>query len=48
MSDFSDAVNAAPSKTAMQKILDAVERIGNSVPHPVVILLNLIAIVMAL
>jgi aminobenzoyl-glutamate transport protein len=48
MSDFSDAVNAAPSKTAMQKILDAVERIGNSVPHPVVIFLILIAAVMVL
>jgi aminobenzoyl-glutamate transport protein len=48
MSDISDAVNAAPSKTAMQKILDAVERIGNSVPHPVVIFLILIAAVMVL
>jgi len=48
MSDFSDAVKAAPSKTATQKILDAVERIGNSVPHPVVIFLILIAAVMVL
>ena len=48
MSDNSDALKAAPSKTAMQKILDAVERIGNSVPHPVVIFLILIAVVMVL
>jgi aminobenzoyl-glutamate transport protein len=32
------------SKTAMQKILDTVERVGNSVPHPVAIFLILIAV----
>jgi aminobenzoyl-glutamate transport protein len=42
---MSAAQNTQVSKTAMQKVLDAVERIGNSVPHPVVIFLILIAIV---
>ncbi len=32
----------------MQKILDTVERVGNSVPHPIVIFLILIAIVLVL
>lgn len=31
---------------AMQKILDVVERVGNKVPHPVIIFLGLIAIVL--
>ncbi|MFO0872362.1 MAG: AbgT family transporter [Phycisphaerales bacterium] len=35
-------------KTAMQKVLDVVERVGNKVPHPVVIFLVLIAIVVVL
>ena len=48
MSQSSEAVKAETSKTAMQKILDAVERVGNSVPHPVVIFLILIAVVMVL
>ena len=39
--------NAAP-KTAMQKLLDGVESVGNMVPHPVVIFLILIGIVIAL
>jgi len=39
--------NAAP-KTAMQRFLDGVERVGNMVPHPVVIFLILIVIVMVL
>ena len=39
--------NAAP-KTTMQKFLDGVERVGNMVPHPVVIFLILIAIVIVL
>jgi aminobenzoyl-glutamate transport protein len=38
---------AAP-KTAMQKILDAVERVGNRVPHPVMIFVYLIGFVIAL
>ena len=35
-------------KTAMQRILDVVERVGNAVPHPVVIFVILIGIVIAL
>ena len=34
--------------TVMQRILDVVERVGNKVPHPVIIFLILIAIVMVL
>jgi aminobenzoyl-glutamate transport protein len=37
-----------PSKTAMQRFLDGVEKVGNMVPHPVVIFLILIAAVMVL
>jgi aminobenzoyl-glutamate transport protein len=48
MSPSSNAVKAQASKTTMQKILDTVERVGNSVPHPVVIFLILIAVVMVL
>lgn len=36
------------TKTAMQKFLDVVERVGNRVPHPVVIFVILIGIVIAL
>jgi aminobenzoyl-glutamate transport protein len=43
MSQTSDA-----PKTMMQRILDVVEKVGNKVPHPVVIFLALIAIVMVL
>lgn len=39
--------NAAP-KTTMQRLLDGIERVGNMVPHPVVIFLILIGIVIAL
>ena len=35
-------------KTAMQKLLDAVERVGNRVPHPVMIFVYLIALVIVL
>ena len=48
MSQPSTAPNTQVSKTAMQRVLDTVERIGNSVPHPVVIFLILIAFVMVL
>jgi len=40
--------SAAESKTFMQRILDVVERVGNKVPHPAVIFLILIAIVILL
>jgi aminobenzoyl-glutamate transport protein len=39
---------AATKKTTMQKMLDTVERVGNMVPHPVVIFLILIAVVIVL
>jgi aminobenzoyl-glutamate transport protein len=48
MSEPSTALNTASTKTMTQSILDAVERVGNAVPHPVVIFLFLIAIVIAL
>jgi aminobenzoyl-glutamate transport protein len=35
-------------KGAMQKILDVVEKVGNKVPHPVIIFVTLIAIVIVL
>ena len=39
---------AEPSKTAMQKVLDVVEKVGNKVPHPVLIFLILIVFVLVL
>src|SRR5688572_30170510 len=39
---------AVAPKTVMQRFLDGVERVGNMVPHPVVIFLILIGIVIAL
>ena len=36
------------AKSAMQKFLDVVEKVGNKVPHPAVIFLILIAIVIVL
>jgi aminobenzoyl-glutamate transport protein len=47
MSQPSEVSKAEP-KGAMQKILDWVEMVGNRVPHPVVIFLILIAIVLVL
>ena len=41
-------MSTATDKTTMQKILDTVERVGNSVPHPIVIFLALIALVLVL
>lgn len=48
MIERSEALNTASSKTMTQKMLDTVERVGNSVPHPIVIFLILIAIVLVL
>ncbi len=48
MIERSEALNTASSKTMAQKMLDTVERVGNSVPHPIVIFLILIAIVLVL
>lgn len=42
------AENSQAQKTVMQKILDVVEKVGNMVPHPVIIFLILIAIVIVL
>jgi aminobenzoyl-glutamate transport protein len=39
---------AATQKTGMQKMLDAVERFGNRVPHPVMIFVYLIGIIIVL
>ena len=47
MAEITDRAATAP-KTAMQRFLDVVERVGNMVPHPVVIFLILIAIVIVL
>ena len=48
MSQPSEAPKPAAPKGVMQRILDVVERVGNKVPHPVVIFLILIAIVIVL
>ena len=46
---MSQASQSPPRRpTTMQKLLGAVERVGNRVPHPVVIFLILIAIVIVL
>ncbi len=47
MTDAVTAPKTAP-KTATQRFLDAIERAGNIVPHPVVIFLILIGVVIAL
>src|SRR5215468_5606492 len=41
-------VEAAPSKTFVQKLLDGVERVGNKVPHPAVIFFILSGLVIVL
>src|SRR5262245_33094958 len=46
MSQASTAVH--PPKTFMQKLLDGVERVGNKVPHPAVIFVILMGIVIVL
>ncbi|MDC9822993.1 AbgT family transporter [Devosia sp. ZB163] len=42
------AASTEARKTVMQRFLDGVERVGNMVPHPVIIFLILIAIVIVL
>ncbi|RYZ33132.1 MAG: AbgT family transporter, partial [Myxococcaceae bacterium] len=37
-----------PKKKGMERVLDAIERVGNKVPHPAVIFVALIALVMVL
>jgi aminobenzoyl-glutamate transport protein len=48
MSQPSEGPKTEAPKGAMQKILDVVEKVGNKVPHPAVIFLVLIAIVVVL
>jgi aminobenzoyl-glutamate transport protein len=38
-------MSAKETRSAMQKVLDGVERVGNKVPHPVVVFIILIIIV---
>ena len=42
------ATDAAPRRTFSQKMLDGIEKIGNKVPHPVIIFLILIGLVIVL
>jgi aminobenzoyl-glutamate transport protein len=42
------AITATAPKTVMQRFLDGIEKVGNMVPHPVVIFLALIGIVIVL
>jgi aminobenzoyl-glutamate transport protein len=48
MSKSIEAQKAETPKTGMQKLLDVVEKVGNKVPHPVIIFLLLIAFVLVL
>jgi p-aminobenzoyl-glutamate transporter AbgT len=46
--ESSTAKTAATKRSASQRMLDAIERIGNKVPHPVMIFLGLIGLVIVL
>jgi aminobenzoyl-glutamate transport protein len=48
MSQTTEATKTAAPKSVMQKLLDVVEKVGNKVPHPVVIFLILIGLVVVL
>ncbi len=48
MSDVSPAAPSETKKTMMQKLLDGVERVGNKVPHPVMIFVYLIVFIVVL
>jgi len=48
MSKPADTPKPEASKGMMQKFLDGVEKVGNKVPHPVIIFLILIAVVLVL
>jgi aminobenzoyl-glutamate transport protein len=41
-------INTAAPPTTMQRVLDVVERVGNKVPHPVIIFVILIGVVIVL
>jgi len=45
---MAEAAAATHTKTTMEKVLDVVERVGNKVPHPAVIFVILIGIVIVL
>src|SRR4029077_1845085 len=47
-SPMSEATAAAPQHNALGRMLDVVERVGNKVPHPAIIFLILIAVVIIL
>ncbi len=48
MADGSERAEEAAKKSIMQRFLDGIERVGNKVPHPVLMFLYLIAIVIVL
>jgi aminobenzoyl-glutamate transport protein len=48
MSEPSETPKTDAPKSVMQKVLDVVEKVGNKVPHPAIIFLTLIAIVIVL
>jgi aminobenzoyl-glutamate transport protein len=48
VSQTSEAPKPDAPKSFMQRVLDVVERVGNKVPHPVIIFLILIALVLVL
>jgi aminobenzoyl-glutamate transport protein len=48
MSNVADTVGTGDAKTLVERMLDVVERVGNKVPHPVVIFVMLIGIVIVL
>ncbi len=48
MSQTSDSPTSQPPTGMLQKFLNMVEKVGNKVPHPAVIFLSLIAIVVIL
>lgn len=48
MTSHADNQTSAAPKGVMQRLLDVVERVGNKVPHPVVLFLGLIVVVIVL
>ncbi|XXF76209.1 AbgT family transporter [Myxococcaceae bacterium GXIMD 01537] len=48
MAQGQDKQLAQPKKTGMEKLLDTIERVGNKVPHPAIIFVSLILIVLVL
>jgi aminobenzoyl-glutamate transport protein len=48
MTTATTAVELAPKRSFQDKLLDGIEKVGNKVPHPVLMFLYLIAIIMVL